>query len=122
MLSIIEEFLTSVTDKKINNQRMVLAAGDEIQFTLVKGEKLKAADSNNLSDPFVTMEASTGKKFKSKTIHDNLNPVWNESFTFTLEKSENFMLSLQVFDLDVIKNVGFIVLIYSLVYNNVPQS
>ena len=84
---------------------MVLCAGDEIQLTLVRGKNLKAADSNNLSDPFVTFESSTGQKSKSKTIKDTLNPEWNEKFTFKLDKSENFMLVMQVFDFDLIKNV-----------------
>lgn len=41
-------------------------------------------DANGLSDPFVVCQLlpTAGKQFRTRTIPQNLNPVWNETFTF----------------------------------------
>lgn len=55
---------------------------------LVKCAKnLKNMDSGimgDLSDPFVVVKCGT-QQFKTRVIDDDLNPVWNEKFTFDVD-------------------------------------
>lgn len=39
------------------------------------------------ADPYVVLQLSTapGMKFKTKTVTDSSNPVWNETFSFLIQ-------------------------------------
>jgi len=55
--------------------------------------------SGDCSDPYVVVSAK-GRKFSTKTINDDLSPVWNsEEFHFTLGSADK-SLQLEVFDRD----------------------
>ncbi|KAM3182752.1 hypothetical protein ACTXT7_011693 [Hymenolepis weldensis] len=63
-------------------------------------------DANGLSDPFVVCQLlpAAGKRFRTRTIPQNLNPVWNETFTFTdfdNRKLEKRVLRFAVLDEDI---------------------
>jgi hypothetical protein len=71
-------------------------APNELQVIVVKAEKLRAADGTTFgagtSDPFV--ELKIGKlKQKTKVIKKDLNPFWNEKFSFRVVEPQ---LALQV--------------------------
>lgn len=49
---------------------------------IIQAEGLKACDMNGLSDPYVTLMDQVSRKTvgKTRTIYEDLNPVWNETF------------------------------------------
>jgi len=51
----------------------------------------------DLSDPYVVVKVG-GQEAKTKVIQNNLNPVWNETFDFTIDMSEVTVIDIQVFD------------------------
>ncbi|CAK0869317.1 unnamed protein product [Prorocentrum cordatum] len=62
---------------------------------------LPAADSNGLSDPFLTgeLEGKPKTKFKTEIVPGTLNPTWDQDFVINgFERGD--MLSLKVFDYD----------------------
>lgn len=75
------------------------------QVLLVGCNDLLPKDSNGLSDPFVVFVLGSTKQ-KSKTIYKDLNPVYNQTFTFQVQPSlslEDFrsnVLHVSVFDRD----------------------
>jgi hypothetical protein len=75
----------------------------KVSVRLLRGEGLKAADKNGLSDPFVKL--SLGKQtFTSKKIMKTLNPRWNSDFEFqsTQDALASSPLKLSVYDWDPI--------------------
>jgi len=52
-----------------------------IEIEMKRGIDLKAADLNGKSDPYCCVIAF-GRKYATKTIMKNLNPIWNEKTQF----------------------------------------
>ncbi|KAL5965964.1 Double C2-like domain-containing protein beta [Taenia solium] len=77
----------------------------ELHVRIHNAKNLIAMDANGLSDPFVVCQLlpTAGKQFRTRTIPQNLNPVWNETFTFVdldNRKLEKNVLRLAVLDAD----------------------
>ncbi|BHF59194.1 double C2-like [Sparganum proliferum] len=77
----------------------------ELHVKIHKAKSLIAMDANGLSDPFVVCQLLpvTGKRFRTRTIPQNLNPAWNETFVFTdfdNRKPEKRVLRFAVLDED----------------------
>ena len=49
---------------------------------VLRGEGLRAADSNGSSDPYAVLHVGDAKPWRSQTRHRDLNPVWNGSAIF----------------------------------------
>ena len=64
-----------------------------LKLHIKKAKKLKPADSNGLSDPYIVIhiyeEDKIVEKFKTKVINKELNPKWNETSTTTKLKNLN---------------------------------
>lgn len=56
----------------------------EIKIDLKNGKNLAIRDRNGTSDPYAKFILNNKLIYKSKIIFKNLNPVWNETFTFKL--------------------------------------
>src|SRR6185295_16940746 len=66
----------------------------------VEASKLKDEDSLGKSDPYVELWLEKGYKQKTTTKKNDLNPKWNESFTFNVHDHSH--LYLKVLDSDTL--------------------
>ncbi|ANB13498.1 hypothetical protein AWJ20_1792 [Sugiyamaella lignohabitans] len=71
---------------------------------IIQAEGLKACDMNGLSDPYVTLVDQTSRKQigKTRTIYEDLNPVWNEVFEVATSGSK--LLVATVWDENSLQN------------------
>ncbi|XP_062830288.1 multiple C2 and transmembrane domain-containing protein 1 isoform X4 [Anolis carolinensis] len=71
----------------------------QLDITLKSGHNLAARDRRGTSDPYVKFKIGGKEFFRSKTIHKNLNPVWEEKTTIIIEHLRE-QLYVKVFDYD----------------------
>ncbi|XP_055555684.1 multiple C2 and transmembrane domain-containing protein 1 isoform X4 [Falco cherrug] len=71
----------------------------QLDITLRRGQNLAARDRGGTSDPYVKFKIGGKEVFRSKTIHKNLNPVWEEK-AWILIDSLREPLYIKVFDYD----------------------
>ncbi|KAG5319707.1 MCTP2 protein, partial [Pseudoatta argentina] len=71
----------------------------QLRLHIRKGANLVAMDRCGASDPYVKVKCSGRLLHKSRTVHRDLNPVWDESVTLPIE--DPFQpLTIKVFDYD----------------------
>uniref|UniRef100_A0A3Q2YCX9 Multiple C2 and transmembrane domain containing 1 n=1 Tax=Hippocampus comes TaxID=109280 RepID=A0A3Q2YCX9_HIPCM len=70
----------------------------QLDIVLKKGNNLAIRDRTT-SDPYVKFKIAGKEVFRSKTIHKNLNPVWDERATLLVESLRD-PLYVKVFDYD----------------------
>ncbi|XP_069380020.1 multiple C2 and transmembrane domain-containing protein 1 isoform X3 [Paralichthys olivaceus] len=71
----------------------------QVDIVLKKGNNLAIRDRTGTSDPYVKFKIAGKEVFRSKTIHKNLNPVWDERVTLHVENLRD-PLYVKVFDYD----------------------
>ncbi|XP_015283207.1 PREDICTED: multiple C2 and transmembrane domain-containing protein 1 [Gekko japonicus] len=71
----------------------------QLDITLKSGHNLAARDRRGTSDPYVKFKIGGKEVFRSKTIHKNLNPVWEERTSIFVEQLRE-QLYIKVFDYD----------------------
>ncbi|XP_061762223.1 multiple C2 and transmembrane domain-containing protein 1-like isoform X6 [Nerophis ophidion] len=71
----------------------------QLDIVLKKGNNLAIRDRTGTSDPYVKFKIAGKEVFRSKTIHKNLNPVWDERVTILVESLRD-PLYVKVFDYD----------------------
>uniref|UniRef100_A0A3B5MI47 C2 domain-containing protein n=1 Tax=Xiphophorus couchianus TaxID=32473 RepID=A0A3B5MI47_9TELE len=71
-----------------------------LSINLKEGHNLVVRDRCGTSDPYVKFKYDGKSIFKSKVIHKNLNPVWNESFVVPV-KDLNQKIYIKVYDSDL---------------------
>lgn len=65
-------------------------------MTVVKANNLKNMEMIGKSDPYVVAHVRPLFKLKTKTVENNLNPVWNEELEFIVEDKETQSVILEV--------------------------
>lgn len=71
----------------------------QLDITLRRGQSLAARDRGGTSDPYVKFKIGRKEVFRSKIIHKNLNPVWEEKASVLVEHLRE-PLYIKVFDYD----------------------
>ncbi|XP_036000320.1 multiple C2 and transmembrane domain-containing protein 1 isoform X5 [Fundulus heteroclitus] len=71
----------------------------QLDIVLKKGKNLAIRDRTGTSDPYVKFKIGGKEVFRSKTIHKNLNPVWDERVSLLVETLRE-PLYVKVFDYD----------------------
>ncbi|XP_057349353.1 multiple C2 and transmembrane domain-containing protein 1 isoform X16 [Manis pentadactyla] len=71
----------------------------QLDITLRRGQSLAARDRGGTSDPYVKFKIGGKEVFRSKTIHKNLNPVWEERACILVDHLRE-PLYIKVFDYD----------------------
>ncbi|XP_068077620.1 multiple C2 and transmembrane domain-containing protein 1 isoform X4 [Danio rerio] len=71
----------------------------QLDIVLKKGNNLAIRDRGGTSDPYVKFKIAGKEVFRSKTIHKNLNPVWEEKVSLLVESLRE-PLYVKVFDYD----------------------
>jgi len=91
------------TDNKIryNAKRRFFFGMSAIQVLVREARDLPNGDKRGLTDGYVQVEHG-GKKHKTKTVKDSLNPRWEETFTFQNDKREDDQILFKVYDDDVL--------------------
>ncbi|KAJ3693407.1 hypothetical protein LUZ60_008887 [Juncus effusus] len=71
-----------------------------LDVKLVQARDLKNKDLIGKSDPFAVLyiRPLSNRTKKSKTINNDLNPIWNESYEFIVEDSSTQCLTVKIYD------------------------
>jgi len=73
---------------------------------VVEARNLRAMDSNGFSDPYVKLQLGK-QRFKTKVIKMNLNPSWDQEFSFLVGDVRD-VLKLDVYDEDILRMDDFL--------------
>ncbi|KAB0404055.1 hypothetical protein E2I00_010830 [Balaenoptera physalus] len=71
----------------------------QLDITLRRGQSLAARDRGGTSDPYVKFKIGGREVFRSKIVHKNLNPVWEEKACLLVDHLKE-PLYIKVFDYD----------------------
>ncbi|XP_051876276.1 multiple C2 and transmembrane domain-containing protein 1-like isoform X2 [Pristis pectinata] len=71
----------------------------QLNVLLKSGHNLAVRDRGGTSDPYVKFKIAGKEVFRSKIIHKNLNPVWDEDISLLMENITE-PLYIKVFDYD----------------------
>ncbi len=105
---------SALTDLLIYPKKLVFPLGDATNFDesayanvtpighleiyVEKAVDLKAANLFGDSDPYIEIFSSMDQKFRTKTIQNTLNPIYNQSFTITVYDLSSQGVEFKVFD------------------------
>ncbi|XP_059318156.1 calcium-dependent lipid-binding protein-like [Lycium ferocissimum] len=85
----------------VDTSDLELKPQGKLLVTVVRANSLKNSEMVGKSDPYVVVYIRPLFKLKTKTIDNNLNPVWDQTFELIAEDKETQSLILEVFDKDV---------------------
>ncbi|CAH9098107.1 unnamed protein product [Cuscuta epithymum] len=87
----------------VDTSDLELKPQGKLTVTIVRATNLKNQEMIGKSDPYAVVHIRPLFKVKTKTIDNNLNPLWNETFELIAEDKETQFVTIEVFDKD---NVG----------------
>ncbi|XP_051580121.1 multiple C2 and transmembrane domain-containing protein 2-like isoform X2 [Myxocyprinus asiaticus] len=89
------------------NDCQIALAQQKVQYLLTinlkEGRNLVVRDRSGTSDPFVKFKLDGKNIYKSKVVNKNLNPTWNESFSFPIRDLDQ-TVHVKVYDRDIRSN------------------
>ncbi|KAG8087292.1 hypothetical protein GUJ93_ZPchr0010g9308 [Zizania palustris] len=78
-----------------------------LNVRVIEARNLRAMDSNGFSDPYVKLQLGK-QRFKTKVVKKNLNPTWDQEFSFSISGDALDVLKLYVYDEDMIGTDDFL--------------
>lgn len=107
-----DESVMNGMEEEINKSVGIAAAGNggtqpslptsalyQLDIMLKKGNNLAIRDRGGTSDPYVKFKIAGKEVFRSRIIHKNLNPVWDERVCLIVDNLQE-PLYIKVFDYD----------------------
>uniref|UniRef100_A0A8C4IP90 Multiple C2 domains, transmembrane 1b n=1 Tax=Dicentrarchus labrax TaxID=13489 RepID=A0A8C4IP90_DICLA len=94
----------------------------KLEIELKRGNNLAVRDRGGSSDPYVKFKLAGKEVFRSKTIHKNLNPVWEEKTTLVVDcLSEPLYVKIYIRCLTLVQNLftGSFTIVVSAVFTPV---
>ncbi|CAN4097413.1 unnamed protein product [Withania somnifera] len=85
----------------VDTSDLELKPQGKLIVTIVGANSLKNHEMIGKSDPYAVVYIRPLFKMKTKTINNNLNPVWDQTFELIAEDKETQSLILEVLDKDV---------------------
>ncbi|KAJ8573242.1 hypothetical protein K7X08_009753 [Anisodus acutangulus] len=85
----------------VDTSDLELKPQGKLLVTVVKANALKNHEMIGKSDPYAVVYIRPLFKVKTKTIDNNLNPVWDQTFELIAEDKETQSLIIEVFDKDI---------------------
>ncbi|XAR69393.1 hypothetical protein NMG60_11000946 [Bertholletia excelsa] len=74
-----------------------------LSVTIISAEDLPSKDLMGKSDPYVVLKMRKSKQSKrTRVLNDVLNPVWNQTFDFVVEDALHELLTLEIWDHDIL--------------------
>lgn len=77
-----------------------------LYVSVIKAKDLKNKDFLGKSDPYVKLTVGNSTQ-KTRTIMNNLNPEWNETFSLVVDDPETESLDISVYDWDKVHSLHF---------------
>lgn len=90
---------SNAADSANTQPSMPISTMYQLDIVLKRGNNLAIRDRGGTSDPYVKFKIASKEVFRSKTIHKNLNPVWDERVCLIVENLQE-PLYIKVFDYD----------------------
>ncbi|OUZ99468.1 C2 calcium-dependent membrane targeting [Macleaya cordata] len=84
----------------VDTSELELKPQGKLTVTVVKANNLKNMEMIGKSDPYAVVYIRPLFKVKTKTINNNLNPVWDQTFELIAEDKETQSLVIEVMDED----------------------
>ncbi|XP_018621708.1 cytosolic phospholipase A2 zeta isoform X2 [Scleropages formosus] len=77
-----------------------------LSVTVLRAKNTYSHDMFSQSDLFVTLHLPTAsaRTHRTKTVNENLNPEWNETFHFRIQKNVKNVLEISMYDEDLLSN------------------
>eukprot|EP01088_Endostelium_zonatum_P011131 TRINITY_DN2497_c0_g1_i1.p1 TRINITY_DN2497_c0_g1~~TRINITY_DN2497_c0_g1_i1.p1 ORF type:complete len:284 (+),score=74.06 TRINITY_DN2497_c0_g1_i1:58-909(+) len=69
----------------------------KVRIRVIGAKDLLAADAGGTSDPYVNITVGQSKQ-KTKVVKRNLNPSWNETFTFNCHPTDHVLFQIMDWD------------------------
>ncbi|CAF1341232.1 unnamed protein product [Rotaria sp. Silwood1] len=91
--------LTNASSGNNNNNDNTIEQVYWTEISIESAKDLAAKDMNGSSDPYVKVLYGTEEKYETNIVLNNLNPVWNEKFTFFVHDI-NIPIYFNIFDHD----------------------
>lgn len=85
----------------VDTSDLELKPQGKLIVTVVKANGLKNHEMIGKSDPYAVVYIRPLFKVKTKTIDNNLNPIWDQTFELIAEDKETQSLIVEVFDKDI---------------------
>lgn len=80
----------------LNISELELKPQGNLTVTVMRANDLKNKELIGKSDPYAIVYVRPLSKVKTKTIENNLNPVWDQTFEMIAEDKETQSLTIEV--------------------------
>ncbi|XP_068961921.1 cytosolic phospholipase A2 delta [Petaurus breviceps papuanus] len=76
----------------------------QLSVKILEARNLFWTDLLSEADPYVVLQLPTasGTTFKTKTVSNSNHPIWNETFSFRIQRQVKNILELKVYDADLV--------------------